>query len=451
MKKRCSIRIEFLAAVTIAAMVWIGSSESADKKYATLTNAEAQEMLNTIEADIKKHYYDPSMHGLNLDRRFEEARQKIAVAKSQDEALLDIAATLEALKDSHTHFRPPFRPYGVDYGWLMQPVGDSSCYVTKVRPDSDAAAKGMKPGDRVLSINGISLVREDISYVEYSYRVFPQAGFHLVVRSPDGTDRPLVVMAKVIPGQIMIRRADAFNWAEHHRRDGHDDHSKYYKANEQVVFWKLPDFVVDPVDVDGLLNKVRSYDAVVLDLRGNPGGRVDAAEKFIGGFFDHDVKIGDRKGRSESKPVAAKTRGPKAFAGKLVVLVDSKSMSAAEIFARVVQLEKRGTILGDRSAGAVMESEVFLHAVALDARRVNVTQYGVAISIADLIMADGKSLENLGVTPDERIAPTPADMAAGRDPVLARAAELAGVKMTTEEAGKIFPFQWLKPRMPEMD
>jgi len=451
MKKRCLTRIEFLAVVTIAAMAWIGSLESADKKYTTLTNANAQEMLNTIQADIKKYYYDPAMHGLNLDKRFEEARQKIAVAKSQDEALLDIAAAVEALKDSHTHFRPPFRPYGVDYGWLMQAVGDSSCYVTQVRPDSDAAAKGMKPGDQVVSINGISLERQDISYVEYSYRVFPQSGFRLVLRSPDGTERPLVVMAKVIPGQVMIRRADFLNWAENHRRDGHDNRSKYYKANERVIFWKLPDFVVDPVDVDGLLNKVRSYDTVVLDLRGNPGGRVDAAERFIGGFFDHDVKVADRKGRRELKPEMAKTRGHGAFAGKLIVLVDSKSKSAAEIFARVVQLEKRGTILGDQSAGAVMESEDFIHAVALDQSRANVTQYGAAIAIADLIMADGESLENVGVTPDERIVPTSVDMAAGRDPVLARAAALAGLKLTPEEAGKIFPFEWPKQRMPEMD
>jgi C-terminal processing protease CtpA/Prc len=126
-------------------------------------------------------------------------------------------------------------------------------------------------------------------------------------------------------------------------------------------------------------------------------------------------------------------------------------MSAAEIFARVVQLEKRGTILGDRSAGAVMESGVFIHAVNLDRSGTNVTQYGSMITVADLIMTDGKSLENVGVTPDERIVPTPDDMAAGRDPVLARAAALAGVKMTPEEAGKIFPFEWPKERMPEMD
>jgi len=442
-------RARFLAVAVLIAAAWIISSEAADKKYTTLTNAEAQKMLDQIQLDIKENYYDPAMHGVNLDKRFEEARQKIATAESQDQALLDIAAAVAVLKDSHTHFRPPTRPYGVDYGWLVQPVGDSSCYVTAVRPDSDAAAKGMKSGDQMVSINGVSLVREDINYIEYSYRVFPQSGFHLVLRSPDGAERPLLAMAKVIPGQEMIRRSDAFNWMDSHRHRGHEDRSRYYKASDQVVFWKLPDFLVDPADVDGFLNKVRDYNTVVLDLRGNPGGLVDAMDKFIGGFFDHDVKIDDRKGRKETKPEIAKTRGQKAFGGKLIVLVDSKSMSAAEIFARVIQLEKRGTVLGDRSAGAVMEAKTFIHAVPLDV--VNVTQYGAMITVADLIMADGKTLENVGVMPDERILPTPADMAAGRDPVLARAAALAGVKMTPEEAGKIFPFEWPKERMPEMD
>jgi C-terminal processing protease CtpA/Prc len=438
----------FIVGVAVASCLAILPGHSGDK-YATITNAQVQEMADAVKADLLANYYDPSFHGLDIDKRFSEARERIAAAKSQDEALLSLAAAVAALKDSHTRFRPPAKPYGVDYGFTAQAVGDTDCYVTHVRPDSDAATKGLKAGDRLLTINGISIIRDDLRTVEYSYSVFPQAGFHLGVRGLDGTEQTLVTLAKVIPGQPMVRHSDVLEHATAHRFDRREDRSRYHAEGKQVLFWKLPDFNVDPDDVDGMVNKTRGFDTVILDLRGNPGGRAAALAKFVGGFFDRDVKIGARKQRTEVREEVAKSRGDKAFGGKLIVLVDSQSMSAAEIFARIVQLEKRGTVLGDRSGGAVMESKYFYHAVEIN--RAMVTQYGAMITVADLILGDGKSLENLGVMPDERILPTPADIAAGRDPVMSRAAALGGLTMTPDEAAKIFPFEWPKEKMPEID
>ena len=57
------------------------------------------------------------------------------------------------------------------------------------------------------------------------------------------------------------------------------------------------------------------------------------------------------------------------------------------------------------------------------------------VSTANLIMTDRKSLEKVGVFPDERILAKPEDIVRGRDPVRARAAELGGVKITPDEAG----------------
>ena len=64
--------------------------------------------------------------------------------------------------------------------------------------------------------------------------------------------------------------------------------------------------------------------------------------------------------------------------------------------------------------------------------------YATSITIGDVRMSDGGSLEKQGVEPDETILPTPADLAAGRDPVLAHAIELAGGTLTPDEAGRLF-------------
>jgi len=126
------------------------------------------------------------------------------------------------------------------------------------------------------------------------------------------------------------------------------------------------------------------------------------------------------------------------FSGKVVVLIDSGSASASELLSRVVQLEHRGTVIGDKSAGAVMEARIYQDSQGADVK----IFYDFEVTDANLLMSDGKSLEKTGVTPDEVVLPTGADLAAGRDVVLARAAELVGVKLDPVEAGKLFPFEW---------
>ena len=142
-----------------------------------------------------------------------------------------------------------------------------------------------------------------------------------------------------------------------------------------------------------MMSKARKHKSLIIDLRGNGGGAETTLLRMLGGVFDHDVKLGEIKRRKETKPLVAKTRGDNAFKGNLVVLVDSQSGSAAELFARVVQLEKRGAIVGDRSAGAVMRSKFYDHQSGTE----SVAFYGASITDADITMTDGKILSGFVV------------------------------------------------------
>ena len=76
----------------------------------------AQAMLHDIDADMRKHYYDPKFHGLDWDGKVRETEQKIDHADSGNKALSEIAALLDSLNDSHTVFVPPRPALRHDYG-----------------------------------------------------------------------------------------------------------------------------------------------------------------------------------------------------------------------------------------------------------------------------------------------------------------------------------------------
>lgn len=390
-------------------------------------------MLKEIKYDLKTYYYDPKFRGLDIDARFKEADQKINEAQSTGQIFSIIAQVLIDLNDSHTRFFPPALSVSVDYGWRMQMIGDK-CYVVAVKAGSDAASKGLKVGDVVYSIDGFEPTRESLWKIEYSnYTLQPAPGMRVVVQDPDGKLRQIEIAAKVSKAEkTIIYFEDEF--------PGHPP--LYHEMGDDLIICKLPQFDLNDDKVDEMMRKVASHKALILDLRGNPGGYEKMIQRLIGYFFDHDSKIADSKGRSDSHPVMAKTRGEHAFKGQLVVLVDSKSTSASEIFARVVQLEKRGTIIGDRSGGMVMVGSYFSHPFTYVSVRNEIIErssfYGGIITIRDLIMTDGKSLENVGGVPDELLLPSSSDLATRRDPVLARAAALLGIKLDAEKAGTLF-------------
>lgn len=422
-------RISFRVWAQACLVAWVvgcllqpaGAQESKSAQDMKSQIARGHEMLSEIKKDIQDNYYDRGFRGVNLDEHFAAADKQIAEAVSGDQIYGIIANALLIFDDSHTFFIPPIWSMRVEYGWKMQLVGEK-CYVTSVEPGSDASGKGLRVGEQVLAIFDVPITRQNLWQIEYLfYRLRPLKAIVVTTQNTSGQRRRVELLTKVTTS----------TWATVGQLQREASQSiQYYRKLEGDVFnWKMPEFDLSEKGVDQMMKKVAQHKALILDLRDNGGGYEETLQNLLGYFFDRDVKICDRKGRKESKPVLAKTRGAKAFKGQLVVLVNSRSASAAELFARIVQLEKRGTVLGDRTAGAVTEARHFPHEYV---RRKGflvsalAVTYAVSVTVNDLIMTDGKSLERVGVTPDEIILPSPQDLADENDPVLARAAQLTG-------------------------
>lgn len=426
----------FLAALTLSQLARPQAKDmSNDERH------QVDSMLFQVASDVSKHYYDPKLHGIDWQAKVKEAREQIKQEKSFNMAMAHVAAALDSLNDSHTFLIPPRRPYILDHGWILEMVGDK-CLVTHVRPGGDAETHGVKPGDQVLAINGYRVGRDNLWKIEFAFNALrPLPQLTIALRDPQGVDRKVLLQAQfrqrahvqdLDPNTIMRMELDEEQWAREQaiRTVGYGD---------KLLVAKLPSFMLGEVETNEFMSQVERHEALILDLRENPGGGIDALKRVASSLFNHDVKMFDRVGRDSTKTVVAKpNRHP--FQGKLFVLTDSKSASASELLARIVQLEKRGVVIGDRSAGKVMESRVYSYSAGIDV----VTFYGASITDANLLMSDGESLEHRGVTPDDAVLQTADDLANGRDPALAYAAELAGVKITADQAGKLFPYEWPK-------
>jgi C-terminal processing protease CtpA/Prc len=384
-------------------------------------------MLKQVKADLKEHYYDTTFRGMDLDKTFAEAEENLRSAGSVNQAIAGIVDVLMRLNDSHTMFYPPDRKSRPVYGWEAAMIGDVP-YVIDVTKGSDAEKKGLAPGDRLVFWNRYEPGRQNLWQLRYLYNfVRPQAMQRLVVRKPDGAE-------KVVDVESKIEQQRAFDLEELLEQV----FASLAKTDDRettvgdTYVWRYSAFG-DPKTAERAIKRARAAKSLILDLRGNSGGSIDALRNVVTWLFDRDILVATEKTRKGDKPMPAKGRKD-AFPGPLTVLIDSRSGSAAEMLARVVQIEKRGTVIGDRSAGAVMTARMFPHTIGID----KIAFYATTITIGDVRMSDGSSLEHVGVTPDETLLPTAADLAARRDPVLARAIGLLGGTMTAEQAGQLF-------------
>lgn len=397
-----------------------------------------QTMLKDVSNDVYKNYFDPTLRGLDWPSLVKKTQENIDKSRDLEEAMAQIEGLLQMLHDSHTFFLPPGHG-NADYGWKFKIIG-SQTYITEVRAGSDAEKQGVHVGDEVLAINGFKVDRQSAPLLHSAMEVYlPLSSVDVKLRDRGGHERQLRLLASVTeqpavtglsawyPREMRLKAEDAWERAR----------AESVELSPDVMAVRIPAFFQTGHDVDALFNAtVRNHKKLIIDIRGCPGGRFDSLHAYLGHIFSHDVSVGKLVQRGKVTPLTVK--GTKnAFAGDVVVLVDSETASAGEIFSRVVQLEERGTIVGDHTSGLTMESVHIPHATGMYRGYF----YGTSVTVADTVMRDGKSLEHVGVQPDQVFLPSPADLAAHRDHVLSFAASLLGVQLTPEQAAKVFPHE----------
>ena len=266
----------------------IGLPRVAAQQQMSKTEREsAESMLQTVASDIKKHYYDPNLHGLPWDAMVAEAKQKIDESASFDMGMLHIAALVDALNDSHTTLIPPRTAINAshgavsdwrarlalpdalhDYGWRHEIVGER-CFVTHVRPGSDAAKKGLHVGDEILSLNGYNPARTTIQRADYVLDVLrPQPELTLEVMDQTGVKSHLTITAKVRQVPMMSQYEQGGRTIRAYEELEHLSKPRVAEFGGDLLIIKVLQFSL-PADADqSLIDKARKNKALILDLRG---------------------------------------------------------------------------------------------------------------------------------------------------------------------------------------
>jgi len=418
-----------------------GIHSQAQQKLSKRERELAREVLLQVKDAIERNYYDPTFRGYDLDGRFQEADQKLGTATSFGMAMNVVGWAVEGLRDTHTRLIPPMRNVLVYSGWQMEMVGQT-CMISAVEANSDAWKRGLRPGDVVLKLEDYEPNRATIGQIRYTFNVLvPLTESHLVVSNPAQGAHSITTESRLItiPMTAVAGGTTLQQLMRLREGDWMVGRSRMVEVNNKLMIWKLPAFSVPESEIKHRLNSARKHDTLILDLRDNNGGNEDDLRWMIGSFFDHDITVGEMIQRDKHEPLSAPSLGKQSFMGKLYVLVNNSSASAAEIFARTVQLQKRGTVIGDETSGAAGRGKW----IPLRGGPVSGLVYSVEVTVARLRLPDGTDLEGRGVKPDLLMIPTSLDLAEQRDPVLSAAAQLAaGVPLSPEEAGKMFPVEW---------
>lgn len=219
------------------------------------------------------------------------------------------------------------------FGSLIRKSGDYIT-VTNVYRGFPADVNGIKPGDLMLSIDGISL--KDVSSDKASGMLKGEPGTEAeIVFRRNGTE----FSKKLRREKISIPAVPYYGMI--------DENTGYIRFTNftQNCISEVKDALVD-------LKEKQGAQDMILDLRNNPGGLVNEAVEIVNLFVRPGQEVVSTRGRAKQYDAVFRTnKNPVAPEMPVVVLINRGSASASEIVAGALQDLDRGIIVGERSYG----------------------------------------------------------------------------------------------------
>ena len=421
-------RVFPFAIALAAAGVWLSAQT-------VPSSIKGSETFDAVWKIIRDSHFDPKMNGLDWQAVRTELSPRAARARTDSELRDVIKDMLGRLGLSHFALIPsgggdttsPPVDLGGDPGFDVRLAGQEFI-VTSVDPNGGAAAAGVKPGWRLLSIDGMPMaellsrlpdsmpdrLRQVEAWRFVETRARGPRGSRTALMFDDGArDIAVAVERRAESGQpatvgtlpTMFVRVEA------------TDQRTPRGAKVGVIAFNVWMPAVDAL-FQQAIERFRSADAIVIDLRGNPGGLAAMIMGISGHFLTERQPLGTMKTRESELKFAANPRIVNAagervtpFAGPVAVLVDGMTGSASECFAGGLQSLRRVRVFGQTSMGQALPAffeklpngDVLIHATG------------------DFVTADGTRLEGRGVVPDEIVPIDRKALLAGRDPTLAAA------------------------------
>lgn len=252
--------------------------------------------------------------------------------------------------DPHTTYIPAKELVGVEeemrgnFGGIgvQFSIKNDTVMVVDVISGGPSSKLGILPGDRIVTVNDTLLAGKDLKNEKVLLKLRGEKGTHVKVGIKRRNFRVLIPY-DIIRGDIPIYSVDVS-----------------YMIDESTGYIKVSRFGEKTYEefMSGMkkLNH-QGMKNVIVDLRGNPGGYLNAVIRMVNEFLDKGELIVYTKGNSQAKKTyQADSRGEYRDKG-IVVLVDDFSASASEIFAGAIQDNDRGWIVGRRSFGKGLVQE----------------------------------------------------------------------------------------------